>query len=445
MALSASFLLLALLIACTRVIYAEPATEKKAASTASLSGSEKPPVTKELRIAGVCCDDQKRAVAGARAVLYLIDYKPRPRSQERLQVVETDREGRFRFAPVASIRSDEEHKDYAVIVTAPHRATASIADISRRRPEHLEFTMSEAGSLRGKITGPNGQPVEDAQVWVPSPLLPPVEGIRAARTNASGEFEIADMEKKDYSKLMPEPGKMGSFSISAGTLYIRHPRFAWTAVSYTKVPSTLIVTLKAPAVIEGRVLNGETGEPAAGVWVEARGVTEPAWPSAVTDSKGRYRLESLGANQYVIWAEKEGWTVHGIEGFNLGVGEVKTAPEMRLIRGQFIVGQVINADTSRPIRPMLDDRLSSEFVRPQIALTSGPSRPAHRAAYQLTAVEADGSFRIRVAPGLNWITLYMPETWKVLASPPGTVQTDTQQVSVVDGKQVKAEFRVQYK
>ena len=96
-------------------------------------------------------------------MLYLIDYKPTPRSQERLQVVETDREGRFQFTPVASIRSNLEHKDYAVIVTAPHRATAFSADISRRGSEPLEFTMSEAGSLRGKITDSNRRPVEGAQ------------------------------------------------------------------------------------------------------------------------------------------------------------------------------------------------------------------------------------------------------------------------------------------
>ena len=198
----------------------------------------------------------------------------------------------------------------------------------------------------------------------------------AARTNASGEFEIADLEKKDFSKAR-QFGPFGGFLIpkGAGTLCICHPHFAWTVASYSEVPGTLNVALKAPSVIEGRVVNDETGEPAVGVRVEARGVTEPAWPSALTDSAGRYRLESLAANQYVIWAEKDGWTARGIDGFNLGVGETKTAPEMCLIRGQYIVGQVIDADTGSPILPLLDDRLNSEFVRAEVALTSGPSRP----------------------------------------------------------------------
>ena len=203
--------------------------------------------------------------------------------------------------------------------------------------------------------------------------------------------------------------------------------------------------MEPPAFIEGRVLNGETGEPVAGVLVEARGVKKMAWPQAVTDSQGRYRLESLSANEYVIWAVKEGWTVRGIDGFKLNVGETKTVPDLRLIRGELIVGKVINADTNRPIRPRQDKQLASEFARPEVWLTSGPSRPAFHAAYQLTPVEEDGTFQVRVAPGVNWICLRMPETWEVVTSPPGTLQKDTHQVNVVEGKQAEVEFRVRRK
>jgi len=402
-----------------------------------------------LTASGKVVDPNGKPVAGAHVMLYLVNYKAIPRSQERLQSIETDQEGRFRFMPVVSIRSSREWRDYEVIVTASGKATASVFEISRpgHRPDNLEISMPDAGSLRGKITGPDGRPIAGAQVSAASPLHPPVDGIRATRSNANGDFEIADLEREDLSRPIPVPGKPGAFTRTFPFLQVQHPAFAWTAVSYNEVPSTLDVTLRPAAVIEGRVINGETGGPVAGVVVEARGT--PLFPSpspyAITDSQGRYRLESLNANQYVIWAEKEGWTVHGIEGFNIDVGQTKTAPDLRLIRGQLIVGQVIDVDTGRPIRPLEDDRLRSEFDRPQVCLEICPWRQTFLGRHQFTAVREDGSFQVRVAPGMNWVHLWMPQSWDVLGSPPGTLQRETHRVNVVDGKDANVQFRVRRK
>jgi protocatechuate 3,4-dioxygenase beta subunit len=400
-------------------------------------------------VLGKVVDPNGKPVAGAHVMLYLVNYKAIPRSQERLQSIETDQEGRFRFMPVVSIRSSQEWREYNVIVTALGKATASVFEISRpgHRPDNLEISMPEAGSLRGKITGPDGRPIAGAQVSAASPLHPPVDGIRATRSNANGDFEISDLKKENVSQPLSVPGKPGAFTTTFGSLHVQHPGFAWTAVSYNEVPSTLNVILRPAAVIEGRVINGETGEPVAGVVVEARGTPLFRSPSpyAITDSQGRYRLESLNANQYVIWAEKEGWTVHGVEGFNIDVGQTKTAPDLRLIRGQLIVGQVIDVDTGRPIRPLEDDRLHSEFDRPQVCLEICPWRQTFLGAHQFTAVREDGSFQVRVAPGMNWIRLLMPQSWEVLGSPPGTLQRETHRVNVVDGKDANVQFRVRRK
>ncbi len=403
----------------------------------------------EMQIAGACRDERKRPVVGARVMLYLIDHRSRPRSQTHLQTVETDREGKFRFAPVATIHSSRERRDYEVIVTASQKATASVFEISRpgHRPNNLEILMPEAGSLRGKITGPDGRPMEGVQVSAASPLHPPVDGIRAARSNVNGDYEISDLKREDFSKPVPVPGKAGAFHGRVGILYIQHPGFAWTAINYNKVPSTLNVALQPAAVIEGRVIDGETGEPVAGVAVEARGAPLPPSPSpcAVTDSQGRYRLESLNANQYVIWAEKEGWTVHAIEGFSIDVGQTKSVPDLRLIRGQLVVGQVIDDDTGHPIRPWQDEQLRSEYDRPQVCLEICPWRKTFFGTHQFTDVREDGSFQLRVAPGTNWVRLMMPRNWEVLASPPGTLQREIYRINVADGKNANVQFRVKRK
>jgi len=414
------------------LVWAMP-TLRGVAGQESATAQEKP-----LVIAGVCRDAQKRPIADARVALYLQDFKAE--SQERLQSVETDPGGRFRFKPVPSIPSYRQGKQYAVVATTKGKATACIPEIPgpRQTPDQLELSLSDGASLRGRVTGPQGEPIEGAEVWVPLGLRTPVEGLCSARSDAQGDFAISDLKECETGKLLLLPGRPGEATILGPyNVYIRHPRFGWTTATFASVPGTVNVTLQRPAVIEGRVVNGETEEPVPGVKVQARGVTSPAWPHVATDSQGRYRMGSLGGNRYNIWAEKEGWTVRAVAGLEVAAGETKTAPDLRLVRGTLVVGRVIDVDTGRPIRPTEDERLASEFYPPAVVLAYGPSRPRDGAAHELVDVDRDGSFRIRVASGTNCLYLRMPEGWKIVSPPPQNVERD-----IADGQEVEIHFRV---
>lgn len=272
-------------------------------------------------------------------------------------------------------------------------------------------------------------------------MTPPAEGLRSTRTNALGNFEISDLEAYDSSKRFPVPGKPGEFHIFPWKyLFVQHPHFGRTSAKFYNAPGTVNVTLQRPAAIEGRVINGEIQEPVAGAVVDCRGVTSPASSRVVTDSQGRYRMGSLGANRYNIWAEKEGWTVRAIAGMEVAAGETKIAPDLRLIRGVVAVGQVIDVDTGGPIRPLEDERLAREFDPPEVLLFHGPSRPRGGAAAERAEVERDGGFRIRVAPGMNRLYLRMPQSWSVISPPSGDVEQE-----IADGAKAEIQFRVQRK
>ena len=126
-----------------------------------------------------------RTGCGRRSCHALLDRRQAPAKVAGVPPKRGDGSGRKfpAFAPVAAISSSERCEDYAVIVTATGRATATIADVSQRRFNNLHLVMPEAGLLRGRIAGPNGRPVEGAVVWVP------LAALAAGRRDQGGQDE----------------------------------------------------------------------------------------------------------------------------------------------------------------------------------------------------------------------------------------------------------------
>ncbi len=128
------------------------------------------------------------------------------------------------------------------------------------------------------------------------------------------------------------------------------------------------------------------------------------WDETVTDSNGRYRFNTLGAGEYNIFAQKKGYTVQAVDSFELTAGKTKTAPNLRLVRGGFVVGKVIDADSGKPVYPDFPSSL-----KPNVQLSYGPSYPRsglrNGESGEGTLIQNDGSFKIRLAPGKNCLYL----------------------------------------
>ena len=163
--------------------------------------------------------------------------------------------------------------------------------------------MTKAASLTGTVRDRQGRPVAGATVReLYTPL--PKTGWLSAKSDAKGKFTIGDLSEYVYA------GPNGS-GPRLGLLSVEHPQYSTAKASYKRVPGHVDVVLGKPAAIEGTVVYGETGKPAAGVFVWAHWIEEPLpfgtidLPSTQTDKNGRYRLSPLPEGLFNISASFE--------------------------------------------------------------------------------------------------------------------------------------------
>ncbi len=257
----------------------------------------------QIAFAGLCHDEQGLPVTGVRVSLFLTDGELR--TTERLQSVNADDAGGFRFAAISGPSpSDDDLKHYWIGASMKGWAAVEVNLYAKhwRGHDQLDIVMPEAASFRGKVTGPDGRPVEGAKVWA-TKTPSPVEGIHAAVTDGEGRFEISDLEKRD-GKPVPVPGYPGAFSQINPGLHVRHTGHVDALASCRQVPGTVDVTLQAAAAIEGHLLYGDSNKPAAGVPMFAQPIREERELRlnglAVTDSNGHYRFNSIAAGKYNV-------------------------------------------------------------------------------------------------------------------------------------------------
>jgi hypothetical protein len=192
----------------------------------------------------------------------------------------------------------------------------------------------------------------------------------------------------------------GIWTVWAGNyIDVVHPDYGHERPIYRSMPVTVDVVLRPAGTIEGRVVDRVTGRPAAGTTVCMQAIREGGpqgggWQRTRTDDEGKYRLPSLLAGKYNIWADAPDRTCAALDSFAVEAGKKHAAPDLGLIEGGWIEGRVIDAATGTPLGN------GADRGQLQIAIR-GPSRPRSGAAVQSTEVDAEGRFRIRATPGLN--------------------------------------------
>lgn len=153
-------------------------------------------------------------------------------------------------------------------------------------------------ALEGVVKGPDGKPVEAARI-----LARPTSGLDetlGTSTDASGRFRIA------LKIAVPHTVRIEARGLAARTLEKVQPG------------TPLTVSLQRGASIEGNVRDGATGAPVSGARVEAReqrarGLSLPWDPAvgfveAVSDARGRYRIEGLAIGLHTVSASARGFT-----------------------------------------------------------------------------------------------------------------------------------------
>lgn len=156
------------------------------------------------------------------------------------------------------------------------------------------------------------------------------------------------------------------------------------------------------AVIAGRVVRDDNGEPIANAYVHAPGTDDSPGRAALTDANGRFRLERLAAGRHAVLARADGMAA-GTAVVLVGVGQTSAEIEIRLEAGSTLRGRVVDGD--KPISGARVAVISSALVAPD--------------ANTQAVTQADGTFVIAgVARGDVRFTAFpyevkSPETFHV--------------------------------
>ena len=287
----------------------------------------------------------------------------------------------FKHLPWFSAQQWGQHK---VIVVARSKSRIGMFEVHNDRTDtgNLHIPMRQKVNLRGRLLDRvSGKPIVNGwiwpsifgkshEVWATEPLLPWL-----ARTDEQGRFVLKGLPKGLFLK-----------ALAGGPDHAR----TWIDIE----DSEQLLTSKLPrgGRITGRVLNPD-GTPAARVQVNTSS-TEGGRGHALSNDQGEYTLTSLGPGRYKVWAEVDDLTCIAATDLAVTTGTVLSKQTVQLVKGGFIVGRIVDANTGKPIVP---------GPHTDVAMY-GPAR-GDGGSCQRTPVQADGTFRIRAPAGKNRIYL----------------------------------------
>ena len=143
--------------------------------------------------------------------------------------------------------------------------------------------------------------------------------------------------------------------------------------------------------IEGTVIDEVTRKPASGALVTAERVGGPPDVYAATDAAGKFRLVVPGGN-YNVTANAKDRVCVAVENREFQAGKTVRLPPLRLIRGGFIAGQIVNTKTGLPVAV---NQYDGERIEVGLFGPLQPSRGRYFSPISQVTVDAEGRFTMR--------------------------------------------------
>ncbi len=236
---------------------------------------------------------------------------------------------------------------WKVMASAPGYATATLSlDATETDPATPTDVELERGRIaRGRILGPEGDPVPHAEVVVvPLVTIDTVLVWMTLRTqaDAEGRFELRDIPRRPHVMYVREPGR--------GTAVL--------PLSGAEEIEIGDVRLDAPGSIEGRVLDVDD-RPVANARVlaslafyshETEADTDTYFQRAeITDEDGRYRFEQVAPGCYGLYASPENLPILRREDlFDVGAGESVDGVDFR-VEAPYTFEGVVRDEDGNPV------------------------------------------------------------------------------------------------
>ena len=338
-------------------------------------------------IRGNCADEDGVVMAGCKVrIVRRSDEGPYVELAETV----SDGEGRFELKNLQTRLPDE--RDLIVIATADGHVPG-VEHPASFEGDVIQTSLklrSDPGTLSGVVSDSQGKPVAGVAVFFGADQ--PLPGVGSAVTDEQGRYSISGLQRwssDDPAVIDPKTG-LGS-KVTSCFFRLRHPDYALTMAACTAIPQEVNVTLHPPAIVTGRVIDAATNRPAAHVVVSAQGVARSGWFQTRTDDDGQYRLV-MTQDHYNLWAHAEDRIAVAIKALSVESGKTVSGADISLVKGGFVVGKVLKNGQPLP-----------EATSPLRVAHYGPARPRTGAAVTSARVNADGTYRLRVAPGMNHV------------------------------------------
>ena len=379
---------------------AHPTAAPPAAKEKGSPSADHPPAiaagAKTITVHGLCTDQHSDPIPNARVRVFwmMTDDEPLQLAAE----VKTDGDGKFSISGFATLPADPHRRENftgLVVVATAVKHVSAIQQLDEVAEGWASLVLdNDPGTLSGVVTDDNGKPLKGVTVYQKCCGSEPVPECRSAVTDEHGRYAIADMNRwnaLDSAKIDPKTG----MATMVWTHYVElaHPQYAKSRGKYTAVPQEVNVKFSPPAIVEGQVIDQVTGQPLANVPVAAQGVARTGSYSTRTDANGNYRLV-MNKNYYNIWADADDRIAIAVKTLSVEPGKTIKDVVIPMVRGGFVVGKVFDGVTDKVVQG-----------RPQFVAHYGPARPRTGAAVTFTPIKEDGTYRLRVAPGHNYVYL----------------------------------------
>ena len=270
-----------------------------------------PPQASRTKVVGQVIDkDTARPLRGAK-----VGFRP-------TEAVATDAEGRFELAYTKT------YQEAYVYATASGYASSRImARLKTGDAQNVTIELSRGSKLAGRVTDPNSQAVQSAEVGVFGLTYPGAPTV----TNAEGRFEIDGLNPVAHSY----------------NVHVTHPAYPALSVSVQPAPAGQIqhqeFVLKRGVVVFGRV-TGVRGRPVSGATV---GNTRSGamWNSITTktDRAGMYRMGPVDTGELILWVTHPGYAP-SVEHSVLATNPTERRIDIQLKAPCQLNGRVVDGD-----------------------------------------------------------------------------------------------------
>ncbi len=290
-------------------------------------------------VGGLCLGRDEVRFAGVEVALYIIGRNFD--TYRNIARTITNDEGQFVFRQVPNLKTGEEW----YLFIARKKGLATSEGILQQRHDWVDLLMGPGVSMNGVVRDEQGKPIPGALVsggsyWhygVP-------DEAPSVRTDERGEFQIDDLPQ------------FGACSVS-------HPDYVSAGFGRAK-KNPVVATLRKGSVVEGQVIDGDTGQPVADALVSLETLGHFAggfapWGrragrggiAVTTDRNGRYKFRPVGPGTFNLSFRGGlgGVASAAIDALKVGRQQTVEVPPIRLAKGATVTVRLVFNDRSQDI------------------------------------------------------------------------------------------------